>query len=48
MFLDLMFNVPVRSPTVDLLQAEMFGAFTPNLASRKRSCEVWSKVSEQM
>ena len=39
-------NVVVRSPAVLRRQAEMLGAFTPKRVSRKRSCEVWSKVSE--
>src|SRR6202035_1987928 len=39
-------RVDVRSPTVCLRQAEMFGAFTPKRASRNRSIDVWSKVWE--
>ena len=40
-------RVVVRSPAAARLHAEMLGACTPNRASRKRSCEVWSKGSEQ-
>ena len=36
----------VRSPQTVRRQALMLGSWTPNLASRKRITEVWSKTSE--
>src|SRR5437867_3349778 len=39
-------NAEVRSPTVDLRQAVMFGTSTPKRRSRNSSVEVRSKVSE--
>src|SRR5271165_4874539 len=39
-------NAFVRSPVTALLQALRLGTSAPNLVSRKRSREVWSKVSE--
>src|SRR5436309_2444132 len=40
-------NAAVMSPVTDLRQAERFGTSAPKRVSRKRSVEVWSKVSEQ-
>ena len=44
---DAAWRVAVRSPVTLRRHAEMFGAGTPKRVSRKRICDVWSKVSEQ-
>jgi hypothetical protein len=39
-------RVEVRSPTAERRHAVRFGTGTPKRVSRKRSIEVWSKISE--